>query len=898
MSPTGCFGSRLPGSWRHEVVGVSMLARALAARRRRGSGVVLSWLRRAQLRLQPGRVAASIAAVAIGVALALAIHLVNASALDSFRHAIATVNGEADAQVRADDGLLDEGLLDVIARIDGVDVASPVLELALQPDLPSDVTTPDARGNAGRSRRRLELVAIDLFAAARVTPGLLPVAAERAGSAFASDTATRIFEPRALFLSDAASAAWPEPELVVRHGGDAIHLEVAGRVPGAAAGQALAVMDIGSAQWAFGAVGRLSRIDIKLAPGQSLAAVGARIAPQLPAGIRLVTPQAAEQRMSNLSRAYRVNLNVLALVALLTGGFIVFATLSLAAVRQQQEMALLMVLGAPGSLAARALLWQGALVGIAGAVVGMAGGLGLAWLLLNTIGGDLGGGYFSSRSGALVADPFTVIGFGLLGCATAMLGALAPALAARHLPAARLLKAGSQEITLRRFRHRRIALVLIAAGLALLPMPPVSGLPLAAYLAIAAFLFAGISLVPTVIEATLGLARRALARPLWRRPGAWLAVTRQAQAPASAAVALSGVVASFALTCAMVMMVSSFRISVDEWLDKVLPADLYARVPSTLAGGLDPAAQQAVAALPGLARIQFLRSIEIALDPARAPVTLIARDFSGLPIDRQLPLTGPLLPRPPDSRATPVYVSEAMVSLYGFEPGSLQRIPLGGASRELFVAGVWRDYARQTGAITMDRGAYRALTGDATVSDVSLWLAEGTSAALTGDALRTAAPALAHAELRSAEDIRALSLRIFDRSFAVTYVLEAIAIVVGLFGVASTYAAEALNRSREFGMLRHLGVSRRRVLRQLAFEAATGTSIALAWGGLIGLLIGLILVKRVNPQSFHWTMDLAMPLHILVPAGLALLGTAAVTAVIAGRSASAGGPLLAVRQDW
>lgn len=869
----------------------------LPGRRSRGSGVVLRWLRQAQLRLQPGRVAASVAAVAIGVALALAIHLVNASALDAFRHAIATVNGEADAQVRADQGLLDERLLDSIAAVEGVAVASPVLELALQPDLPQDVDASEGRGSVGRSRR-LELVAIDLFAAARVTPGLLPVAAERAGSAFASDATTRIFDPGAIFLSDAASALWPDPELVVRRGGETIRLEVAGRVPGAAAGQPLAVMDLGSAQWAFDAVGHLSRIDVKLATGQSLAAASARIAPHLPPGVRLVTPDAAEQRMSNLSRAYRVNLNVLALVALLTGGFIVFATLSLAAVRQQQEMALLMVLGAPSSLATRALLWQGALVGIAGATVGMAAGLGLAWLLLNTVGGDLGGGYFSSRSGNLVADPLTVLAFGLLGCVTAMLGALAPALAARRLPAARLLRSGSQELTLRRLRHRRVALLLLLAGLVLLPMPPIAGLPLAAYLAIAAFLFAGISLVPVVIEAVLGVARRMLARPLWRHPGAWLAVTRQAQAPASAAVALAGVVASFALTCAMVMMVSSFRISVDEWLDKVLPADLYVRAPATLQGGLDPAAQQAIATLPGIARIQFLRSIDIGLDPARAPVALLARDLSGLPIDRQLPLTGPLASPPAGGEATPVYVSEAMVSIYGYELGSTQRIALGGEPRALFVAGVWRDYARQTGAIAMDRADYRALTGDATVSDVALWLAEGASATLTGEALREATPALAHAEVRSADRIRALSLRIFDRSFAVTYVLEAIAVVVGLFGVATTYAAEALNRAREFGMLRHLGVSRRMVLRQLALEATTGTSIALAWGGLLGLVIGLILVKRVNPQSFHWTMDLAVPLHILVPAGIALLATAAVTAVVAGRSASAGGPLLAVRQDW
>ena len=851
----------------------------------RGASVLLRWLRRAQWRAQPGRVLASVAAVAIGVALALAIHLVNASALDSFRHAIATVNGEADLQVRPAQGLMAEGLLDVVAGVDGIAVASPVLELDLYPQAAQAGNAGDAA--AGDGGERLALVAIDLFTSAQVTPALQPLA---------NDDRLDLFEPDSIFLSDAAALAHPGPVLSVRHGAQPLRLRVAGRVPGAAAGQPLAVMDLGSAQWAFGATGKLSRIDIKLTAGAALPSVRQRLEQLLPAGLQLVSPQASEQRMSNLSRAYRVNLNVLALVALLTGGFIVFATLSLAAVRQQQEMALLFVLGAPPDVASRALLSQGLLVGIWGSLLGMAGGLALAWLLLNTIGGDLGGGYFSSSRGSLAARPLTILGFGLLGCLTAVLGSLAPARAARHLPAAQAVRAGSQEATLAGWGHRRLAVVLVLATAVLLLLPPILGLPLAAYLAIAALLFAGISLVPTVIGTALATVRRQLAGWLWRRPVAWLAITRQAQAPASVAIALAGVVASFALTCAMVIMVSSFRMSVDDWLGQVLPADLYARTPATLQGSIDPAAQQAIGAVPGVGRVQFLRSIEMTLTPGRAPVLLLARELDDRPAEQQLPLTGRPLPAP--AGAVPVYVSEAMVSLYGFEPGTVRQLPLQGGMEQVFVAGVWRDYARQTGAITMRLADYRRLTGDTTVSDAGIWLAPDAAAAAVVERIRAAAPVLADATFRSAGEIRQLSLAIFDRSFAVTYVLEAIAIVVGLFGVASTYAAEALNRAREFGMMRHLGVSRRMVMGQLAAEASVGTLIALLWGGLIGLLIGVILIKRVNPQSFHWTMDVALPWSILLPSALALLATAVVTAMLAARSASAGGPLLAMRQDW
>ncbi len=878
---------------------------------RPATGPLLRWLHRAHRRAQPGRTLISVAAVAIGVALALAIHLVNASALDAFRQAIATVNGDADAQLRADQGWLDEGLLDAVSAVPGIAIASPVLEVSLhpEPDAGTDATGRAAEVRAAARSTALPLIAHDLFQSARVTPALLP-AADPAATATGQDAGTGLggsqplFDADAIFLSDAARARWPQPTLRIRRGDSILTLRVAGGVPGAAPGQLVAVMDLGAAQWAFGAVGRLSRIDLKLQPGSALDAVEARLRALLPASVRAVPPQASEQRMSNLSRAYRVNLNVLALVALLTGGFIVFATMSLAAVRQQPEMALLRVLGAPPSLPARSLLVQGAWIGAVGALAGVAAGVGIAALLMKTVGGDLGGGYFSGTADALSASPLTLAGFGLLGFVTALAGAVAPAFGARRMAPARLLKAGSPEETWRTLRGGRTALVLIGTGIGLLFSPPWFGLPIAAYLAIAAFLFAGVALVPRVVHAVLDSVARAASARLWRRPVAWLALTRQAQAPASVAVALAGIVASFALTSAMVIMVASFRLSVDDWLGTVLPADLYARAPVTVTASIDATMREAIRRQDGVARAQFLRSVDLSLSPAMPPVQLLARTLDGQPIVQQLPLTGPLLtaPRPaPGSAAptpVPVYVSEAMVSRYGFTPGSEQTIPLGARRVPVFIAGVWRDYARQTGAITIDLGEYRRLTGDETVSDVAIWLATGARPAAVMDAVRGVAPPLADADFRSASELRALSLRIFDRSFAVTYVLEAIAIVVGLFGVASTYAAEALNRAREFGMMRHLGVTRRMIITQLGLEACIGTAIAVGWGGLIGTIIGAVLIGRVNPQSFHWTMDLAMPWGLLVPSALALVATAVGTAMLATRSASAETPLRAVRQDW
>jgi putative ABC transport system permease protein len=242
-----------------------------------------------------------------------------------------------------------------------------------------------------------------------------------------------------------------------------------------------------------------------------------------------------------------------------------------------------------------------------------------------------------------------------------------------------------------------------------------------------------------------------------------------------------------------------------------------------------------------------------------------------------------------------------MTDLYGVRPGDRFTLPIATqnqASWTVFVAGVWRDYSRQHGSIAVDLARYREVSGDQEVNEVAWWLLEGTHAEPLIANLRARHPVAAGMEFREASELRALSLRIFDRSFAITYALEAVAILVALFGVASTCAGEALARAREFGMLRHLGMTRRSIGAQFAAEAALGSAFALAWGMTLGAAIAWVLVHRVNPQSFHWTMAMDWPIMLLGASALALMLMAALAARIAAREAMSIGPVRAVREDW
>ncbi len=276
-------------------------------------------------------------------------------------------------------------------------------------------------------------------------------------------------------------------------------------------------------------------------------------------------------------------------------------------------------------------------------------------------------------------------------------------------------------------------------------------------------------------------------------------------------------------------------------------------------------------------------------------MSLIARPLDRSHAARKLPLTGEALAWR-DGMPPPAWVSEAIVDIYGAQVGKEIRLPIAGGENAFLVAGVWRDYARQFGAIIVDIADYERLAGAAPRTEAALWLAPGANAANVIAELQPRMQAQS-AEFNSAGAIRAISLRIFDRSFAVTYVLEIAAIVIGLTGIAATFSAQAIVRMREFGMLRHLGVTRGQILALLAIEGLLVTLLAIVLGLAVGLAIAWILVDVVNPQSFHWTMDFRVPFLLVAGLIAALLVAAALTALVAGRRAVAPDAVLAVRAD-
>jgi putative ABC transport system permease protein len=864
--------------------------RGLPATRMRALSTLSWWLIRAQFKTRRAATLLSMLAIALGVALGYAIHLINDAALSDFGRAMKSVQGDPDAVIAARDsaGSVPLATINAIARDPAVLLVAAVIETRVRID---NAPTP------------VRLIGIDVFSAMAMTPDLLPRQDEQAAAPNILDGG--VYASPALLARLAQSAQDSQSsqgkDFGTRAGGTLKLLRgeqqwlatLAGDLPVARPDDLLLVADIAWVQARFGPADGVSEGRVRLAPDTDLASWRQAWAQRLPPGLLIRAGDDDSARVSNLSRAYRVNLNVLALVALLTGAFLVFATQLTAVAQRSTQFALLGVLGLSPRMRLLQVLLEGVAIGVPGSLLGLALGYALAVTFTQVLGGDLGGGYFAGSAPLIVPALAPALLFLALGCLASLAGASYPAYLNRMQPLAQALKTGFAQrppadarpaARSWRYSHswvRRLPLLpllpllLALAAFALAQLPPLFELPLAGYASIALVLVVGIASAPLLTQLLFGwLSAQPLPAP--QR----IALQNVAQAPLMAQVAASGLIVSFALTASMVIMVSSFRVAVDQWLDHVLPAPLYLRSKATPLP-LDLLGALAAPAAP-FAKVERMANAALTIDPQRPQVALLIREIEPRDPAARLPFTGPLLAPPAAMPA--VWISEPMAEIYRLAPAQTLHLPLLGREVEVFIGGVWRDYGRQFGAVVISREDYQQLGGNFQPTDLALWPLPGQQAQATA----WLAPWAEQYGLEVADSaaIRRLSLSIFDKSFAVTYALEAAAMLIGLFGLAVTLAASVWLRARELATLGALGFDRRMLSHAVMLEGALIASVGLLIGLACGIAIGAILTHVINPQAFHWRMALAIPWTAVFAGAVITLAAAVLASRYAARQAT------------
>lgn len=823
------------------------------------------------LRRSPGRNALLMVAIALGVALGFAIYLINRSAADEVSLAARSLYGLADLSIESAADL-DEDLYPRIAAVAGVAVASPVLEV---------------EAKLANRRASLTLLGVDAFRSRQLQASLAALAGTM------SNASSAAFDPQAVFLSASAARDLQLETgdvLGIQIGEKTERLRVAGVLPQAGLEDRAGVLDIAAAQWKFGRLGKLSRINVRLASGARAERVRAHIAALLPPEARVTTPGEASNEALRLSRAYRSNLTALALVALFTGGFFVYSTQSLATLRRRREFAVLHALGVTRGQQLALVLASSAIIGTCGALLGVVLGIAAARLGLVAIGGDLGAGYFRGLAAELEVHAGEIVAFCVLGVTVAIVGALRPAIEAARVPTASALKAG--DVASRELRtHERVVAVLLLLAAGVLLLPPIGGLPLPGFVSIALLMIGVVIAMPSIVRLALRHA------PFVRAVPYQVAIAQIAGTARYASLSVSAILVSFSLMVSMAIMVTSFRTSLDQWAQRVLPADVYVRLGYVgQSAHFDASTAQRLGHLPGVAYFETGRFARALLAPDKPPLTLVARSANHMPIANALWMTATAGSKAPGD-AVSAWVSEAAGDLYGIHVGDTFELSVAGRRLRAFAAGIWRDYEHQNGAVAISSADYVRLSGDTGVNTISLWLLPGAESSAVENAIRDLLPATQY-DLRTPPELRRLSLQAFDRTFAITYLLELVAVVIGLFGIAAGISAQVLARRGEFGVLRHLGFTRAQIATMLAIEGAVLGATGVVVGLLTGAGVSLILIYVVNRQSFHWSMDLAAPGALLTSLSAVLVAAAAGIAVVSGRQAMSTDVVKAVKEDW
>jgi putative ABC transport system permease protein len=803
----------------------------------------------------------TIAGIAVGVAVVVAIQLANQSALRAFRESIDAIAGRANYQIVSDSGRLDENVLLALQPLwsDGVRFA-PVIDIG---------------GVIEPSQSPIRLLGVDMFSDLHFRDYRYARVATK-GDRFA------LFKPDSIIL--------PAPFAREHHLdlGSPFTLNILGnrrtmivrgileaRGPATAFNGAIAICDVAAAQRSFGLDGKLTRVDLLL-PDEAMVS---RVEKLLPPATRIERPSRRNERVERMLRAFRVNLFALAGVALLVGMFLVYNTVLISILRRRRDVGILKTIGAAPRQIFFAFLGEGLLFGAVGSILGIFLGTALARAILQLIGRTINSLYVASTPQSVTLTP-DVIAIGVaVGVLLSLLSAIQPSIEASQVAPSIMMRGATR---LRKHARSRalFAPLLFLAAFAASFAPPIGGLAVFGYVAVL-LVVAGFSLLaPEIVRGTAAL----FAAPMKRAFG-MVGQLAAGSLPASlrrTSVASAALSIATGMMVAVALMIGSFRVTVDIWVNQTITSDLWLRPAKGLTNA--DAALFPASILDDVKKVGFIDAV----DPVRGRDviygdTLIAvgsGDFEVASRSNSLPMVTPRSSSDGLRRAIAtdgVFVSESFAIKYRKGVGDVIELPTAHGTRRFPITGIYRDYSNDRGVVVMHRPLYIRSYDDNAINTVVVFLKKGVDKEWARAELERRFGPKYHAFAISNGALRKEVMKIFDQTFLITYALLGIAIVVAVLGIINTLAALILERTRELALLRVTGMSSRELQTMIVLESALLGLASTVVGLVMGYALSWLLIYVINKQSFGWTIAFHTPVQ-LIAASLAITFAASVIA--------------------
>ena len=807
----------------------------------------------------------SVVGVALGVAVVVALDLAIGSARASMRDSAQAVAGTATHQIVGAVGPLDESLYARLRIEAGVRRASPLVEgFVHATELPD---------------RPLRLLGVDPISEADFRE-FVTTARSESGAVSLVPAVPAVVIPRSV-----AQAARVEvgDTLHVRGSGQILALEVVGvfhpddRLTREGS-RDLLLTDLSVAQVLLDRRGRLDRIDLGIPDGDEGDRVLSRLATVLPVDVLLRPAGARADDLLGMTRAFELNLTALSLLALVFGVFLIYNAMTFSVVRRRERIGILRATGVTRREVLGDLLLEAAAIGLVGSAIGILAGIGLGRGLVVLVAQTVNDLYTFVQVDGLRVDGGLLAKGAILGMAATQIATLAPAMEAAGTGATQAM---SRSVLERRTRDRVRQLAVLgllaggAAGIAFRLGP--ATLPVA---------FAGLALVMGAIALVTPWASTVLVRALAPAAGAVaglsgrIAVRGVVRSMSRTGPALAALVVAVSVTVGLGAMIASFRLTVEQWLDHTLQADVYVSAASLgatqLSEPLDEELVRSVGQIRGLDALSTYRGLDILHEDG--PLRLVALDlategegaFRFLDGDSDEVLEA-------FRRGGAAMVSEPFAERTGVGRGSEVVLPTPAGDQSFPVAGVFFDYGSDRGIVMLSRATFDRHWQDARVTSLGLFARDGVPASALVDRVRALDGAEA-VSVRSNRTLREVSLSVFDRTFTVTGVLRSLAFIVAFIGILGALMAIELERSREFGLLRASGLTPRGLWRLVLGETGLMGLMAGLLAVPAGALLAAVMVFVINKRAFGWTLELSLGSEIMIQS--VLLGV--LGAVVAG----------------
>jgi putative ABC transport system permease protein len=834
---------------------------------------------------EPVRLGLMVLAVGLGVAVVLAIELAGNAAAGSFHSSMESLAGDNDLEVVASGGVPEA----VVATL-----ATQAYAMRLSPRMEDFAVDT-------RTRETLPLIGLDLIAE---------------GSRYASQADAGYIDPNNKKSMEESVRDLENPESVWigaslgKKTGEHVSLLINDRVldcvvrgvfPEASGNENAILMDIAGAQRALNRFGRVDRILIKLPTNSNLEGWQKRLSGVLPPGAEVRPQGTGTEENRKMLAAFRWNLRLLSYIALVVGAFLIYNTISVSVVRRRSEIGIVRALGADRKDVLAAFLGEAACLGLAGALVGLPLGRIMAGGAVKLMAATVESLYVSSRPGAIALTPYSLALALLIGVGVAVVSALSPAREAMQVSPVDAMAQGRREFLARAHKGRDLAIAAVFAGLAALAarMPAFAGKPFFGYLATILLIAAAAYAVPALVNFISRIAAGTLGKLFGVE--AMLASRSLAASLRRTSVLVGALATAVAMMVSVGIMVGSFRQTVVSWMNNQLPADLYLRPAGDAAADRHPTISvelvEKIARLPGVAAVDRLREYEISYDGM--PATLASVDlrvlrayqksdfFSGRPTSEVLDqLRG----------KNNIIVSEPFTYKHKVKTGDTIALALGAARASFQIVDVYYDYASERGYILMDRDVLLKYLPDETPTNLALFIATDAKTAEVRKEIQEVA-AGHRILIFSDRDLRAEAVRIFDRTFAITYALEAVAVIVAVMGIAGALIALVIDRRREMGLLRFLGASSGQIRKMILVEAGLIGLLANLAGFVLGYFLSLILVFVINKQSFGWTIRFHWPVDVLLGALTVVYAATVVSGLYPARVAVRLNPLEVIHEE-